>query len=95
MSVGCRVYPAGSFAGRLSYVFYKESCSWHKNAIQVLQGLLLCFQSVGTCLFVMMRAIQWSLVGMIENIFLKSPLIRSQDGVVDLLYVSVIPHRAK
>ena len=27
--------------------------------------------------------------------FLNSPLIRSQDGVVDLSYVSVIPHQSK
>ena len=63
---------------------YKKSSFWHKNAIQVLEGLWLCCQSAGTCLFVMMRAIHWSLVGMIEATFLNSPLIVSQDGVVDL-----------
>ena len=52
-------------------MFYKEWCFWHKNAIQVLQGLLLCCQSVGTCLLVMMRAMQWSLVGMFENMFFE------------------------
>ena len=42
----------------------------------------------------LMNAIQWSLAGMIVINFLNSPLIRSRDGVVDLTYVSAIPHQS-
>ena len=68
----------------LIWFVYEESWFWHVLAFQVLEGFLFCCQSAGTGLFVMMRVIQWSLVGMIETNLLNSPLIRSQDGVVDL-----------
>ena len=42
------------------------------SAILVLEGILLWCQCAGKCLFVMMRVIQWSLVGMIETIFEQS-----------------------